>query len=255
MLVGEFKNSLGKSSHGGETLYDHIMDCVKVAHKILTDDRFVPTDYPNQKRDQLLFATFIHDVGKLDPDFQAMLRAARDGERLPPRRVKHEASTLNFGQLVRDAEKEVIVHLQDTFSYRFTEMIHLEDALAFAITHHGLFYLSFEQRDGEILPRIRREWTVFNYGEKRRVTLADLLFDYHPLGGLVIIADLLSSFCYEQGIRNAEDIIDNAWSLRDLIDVLLREGAPEIVEESFKQYELRTHGLRDLLILLAGGLA
>ncbi|MEW6574267.1 MAG: CRISPR-associated endonuclease Cas3'' [Bacillota bacterium] len=255
MLVAEFKNNLGKSSHGGETLYDHTMDCVKIAHKILTNNRFVPANYPNQKRDQLLFATFIHDIGKLDPDFQAMLRAARDGERLPPRRVKHEASTLNFEQLVRDAEKEVIVHLEDTLNYGFTEGVHLEDALAFAITHHGLFYLSFEQRNGEILLRIRREWTVFNYGEKRRVTLADLLFKYHPLGGLVIIADLLSSFCYEQGIPNAGEIIDNARSLRDLIEVLLREGAPEIVEKSLKQYELRTHGLRDLLILLAGGLA
>jgi len=255
MLVAEFKNSLGKSSHGGQTLYDHTMDCVKVAHKILTNDRFVPADYPNQKRDQLLFATFIHDVGKLDTDFQAMLRAARDGERLPPRRVKHEASTLSFERLIQNTEKEVIQHLQDVLGYRFTGIIHLEDALAFAVTHHGLFYLSFEQRDGEILLRIRREWTVFNYGEKRRVTLADLLFDYHPLGGVVIIADLLSSFCYEQRIRNAEEIIDNSRSLRDLIDVLLREGAPEIVEGSFKEYELRTHGLRDLLILLAGGLA
>ena len=61
------------------------------------------------------------------------------------------------------------------------ETIHFEDVLAFAVTHHGLFYLSFETR-WRNTPRIRREWTVFNYGEKRRITLADLLFDYHPLG-------------------------------------------------------------------------
>ena len=114
MLVAKFKNSLAKSSQGGETLYDHTMDCVKVAHKILTDERFTPTNYPNQKRDQLLFATFIHDVGKLDPDFQAMLYAARESRPLPPKRVKHEASTLNFEHLVRNAKTEVIAHLQDT---------------------------------------------------------------------------------------------------------------------------------------------
>lgn len=254
-MVAKFKSNLGKSSHGGESLYDHTMDCVRVAHRVLTDKRFAPVNYPKQKRDQLLFAMFIHDVGKLDADFQAMLRAARDGEPLPPKRVKHEASTSDFEQLVVETQDEVREHLQDALGYKFTEEINLDDAVAFAVSHHGLFYLSFEARNGQVLRRVRREWTVFNYGEQQRITLADLLFDYHPLGGLVIIADLLGSFCYEQRIADAEDIIDSAESMRELMDVLLQEEAPEKVEESIKQYDPRTYALRDLITLLAGGLA
>jgi len=255
MLVCRFKNNLGKSSQGGEPLYNHLMDCVKIAHKVLTDQRFTPADYPKQKRDQLLFAVFIHDVGKLDPNFQAMLQAARDGSKLPAKRVKHEASTLDFEKLVREAEDEVKRHLRDVLDYQFTEPIDFNDALAFAVTHHGLFYISFEQRDEQTLRRVRREWTVFNYGERQRITLTDLLFDYHPLGGLVIIADLLGSFCYEQHITDTDNLIRRAGSLQELVDVLLQVETIETIEESLKQYDPRTYGLRDLLTLLAGGLA
>ncbi|MBA3472015.1 MAG: hypothetical protein H0T57_02100 [Rubrobacter sp.] len=255
MLVAKFKSNLGKSSHGGESLYDHTMDCVKIAHKVLTDGRFAPAHYPKQRCDQLLFAMFIHDVGKLDADFQAMLRASRDGEPLPPKRVKHEASTSDFEQLISETQDEVREHLRDVLGYEFTERIDFDDALAFTVSHHGLFYLSFEARNAQVLRRVRREWTVFNYGEQRRITLADLLFDYHPLGGLVIVADLLGSFCYEQRIADADGIIEKAGSLRELIEVLLRQGAAETVEDSIKQYDPRTYALRDLLTLLAGGLA
>lgn len=255
MLIAKFNESLGKSSQGGESLYDHLMDCVKIAHKVLTDQRFVPTGYPKQKRDQLLFSTFIHDVGKLDVNFQAMLQASRDGKPFPPKRVKHEASTLDFEQLVVETQDEVKTHLGKVLDYPFAEPVNIDDALAFAVTHHGLFYLSFEQREDKVLRRVRREWTVFNYGEQHRITFADLLFDYHPLGGLVMLADLLGSFCYEQHIQNADDIINRARSLRELIDILLREGAAETVEASIQQYDPRALGLRDLLTLLAGGLA
>ena len=132
MLVAKFKSNLGKSSHGGQTLYDHVMDCVKVAYKILTDERFAPVEYAERKCDQLLFATFIHDIGKLDPSFQAMLVASRDGQSLPSKRVKHEASTLDFAALLKDAEDEVKEHLHDTLGYTFTGAIDWEDVLAFA---------------------------------------------------------------------------------------------------------------------------
>ncbi len=256
MLIARFKDSLGKSSHAGETLYGHSMDCVRIAHRVLTDHRFTPAGYPRQKRDQLLFSTFIHDVGKLDSTFQTMLQASRDGQPLPSKRIKHEASTLDFERLVLETQNEAKSHLRDELNYEFGDCIDLNDALAFAVTHHGLFYLSYEERDGQLLPRVRREWTVFNYGERQRITLADLLFDYHPLGGLVMLSDLLGSFCYEQGIADTDDIIGRAHSLREVIDVLLQQGAPEVVEGSLQCYDPRTtYRLRDLLILLAGGLA
>lgn len=254
MFIYKLKSNLGKSAHGGQMLYDHLISCAKVAHRILTDSRFIPNDYPKQKCDQLLFSTFIHDVGKLDPNFQLMLSAARDGQPLPSKRVKHEASTLDFEQLVQETEEEIRTHLQETLGYRFSEKIDLDDALTFALSHHGLFYLSYEKRDEQVLRRVRREWTVFNYGEQRRTTLTDLLFDYHPLGGLVLIADLLASFSYEQRVADVDGIFNRAGSLRELIDMVLREGAADAVEESIKQYDPRTYGLRDLLKLLGGGL-
>lgn len=254
MLVTAFNNKLGKSSRGGQTLYDHVMDCTRIAHAILTDLRFVPVDYPADKCDQLLFSVFVHDLGKLDERFQAMLTAARDGLPLPAKRVKHEASTLDFEMLLKDDIAEVCAHVEQTVGYRFSGTVNIEDALAFAVTHHGLFYLSFEERAGNVLPRVRREWTVFNYGEQRRITLADLLFDYHPLGGLVILADLLGSFGYEQGVDNLEGLLQRARSLGELVDLILAGGVIETVERALQAYDPRTAGLRDLLTLLRGGL-
>ena len=126
--------------------------------------------------------------------------------------------------------------------------------LAFAVTHHGLFYLSYEQRGSQVVKRIRREWNVFNYGEQQRITLADLLFDYHPLGGLVMIADLLGTYCHEQQISNADELIDRAESLRELIDLLMTEQVVDQVESSIKKYDPRTYSLRDILTLLEGGM-
>lgn len=255
MLITAFKNNLGKSSQGGQTLYGHLMDCTRIAYAILTDERFAPDVYSKSQRDQLLFSVFVHDLGKLDERFQAMLIAARDSRPLPSKRVKHEASTLDFEILLRENVAEVCAHLEQELNYRFTTPIEIEDTLAFAVTHHGLFYLSFEERDGGVLPRVRREWTVFNYGEKRRITLTDLLFDYHPLGGLVILADLLGSFGYEQGVADVEALLQRADSLRELVNLILAGSAVEIVENNLQAYDSRTAGLRDLLTLLRGGLS
>lgn len=255
MLIATLRDNLGKSAHGGQSLYSHLIDCTKVAHRILTDHRFAPADYPKQKRDQLLFSTFIHDIGKLDPGFQAMLAAARDKQPLPSKRIKHEASTLDFEQLLRESEDEIKAHLDQILGYRFTEPVDVDDALAFALGHHGLFHLSFEARNGETLRRVRREWTVFGYREVRRITLTDLLCDYHPLGGLVMIADLLGSFCFEQRIDDADDAIWRAGSFSELISLTVRERIADSVEHSIKRYDPRAYALRDLLTLLAGGLA
>lgn len=254
MLVAKLKSSLGKSSHGGQTLYDHVITCTQICRAVLTNDRFTPTSYPVRKRDQLIFAAFVHDLGKLDQDFQAMLEASRTAQPLPSKRVKHEASTLEFEPLLRDNIAEVCEHLADAIGYRFTEEIDIEDTLAFAVTHHGLFYLSLEERSDQKLYRVRREWTVFNYGELRRITLTDLLFEYHPLGGLVIIGDLLGSFGYEKGLNNVHDLMQRAGSLRELVDLMLGLHIVDAIDGSMQKDDPRLYGLRDLLTLLQGGL-
>jgi hypothetical protein len=43
--------------------------------------------------------------------------------------------------------------------------------------------------------------------------------------------------------------------LRELIELLIRAEVAGTVEKSIAQYDPRTYGLRDLLTLLAGGLA
>ena len=55
----------------------------------------------------LIFSTFIHDLGKLDPDFQNMLKAVINQEPLPSKRVKHEASTLEYMDILLRSENEI----------------------------------------------------------------------------------------------------------------------------------------------------
>lgn len=142
MLVKRFHKSLAKST-GKLPLYEHAIGSTMVAHHIIKE--FAPSGYPLEKVDQLLFSTFIHDLGKLDPAFQAMLQAAAAGEPLPGKRVKHEAGTLEFSLLLRDGKDEVIDVLRSELGYCISSDADLEIALAFAVTHHGLFYMAMSQ--------------------------------------------------------------------------------------------------------------
>jgi len=250
MLVAEFREALGKTT-GALSLYDHSMGCTEVALRVATLAREEKTP----RLDQLLFATFMHDLGKLDPRFQAMLRAVVDGREPPRKRVKHEASTFDYGHVeklkaslweIRDEVKGVLGYEIDLAN------VDLDMTFAFAVTHHGLFYLSFERdRAGTLRPLIRRQWTVFYPREERRITLADLLFEYHPLGGLVIIADLVHSYCHEQD-RSYEALLGEVSSVGELIERLIVHS--DEIEAGLRRYDPRDYGLRETLRLLAGGL-
>ncbi len=249
MLVSRFKEALGKSK-GRQSLYEHSLSSTRIALQVAK----MAGERPGPRLDRLLFATFVHDIGKLDPNFQAMLDAVSKGETLPAKKVKHEASTFDYElpQLVLDSREEIAKELEGALGYRL-DPASLEGAMehiwAFAVSHHGLFYLSYERgRDQVLRPLIRRQWTSFYPNEERRITLVDLLFEYHPLGGLVMISDLVASYCYEKG-KDYQALFGEAWSLAELVEKLI-ERADE-VEAGMDE---RDYGLKETLRLVGGGL-
>jgi len=253
MLVDRYKAALGKST-GRQSLYDHSLACVDVALRVAR----LAGEERGERLDQLIFATFIHDVGKLDPDFQAMLKAAAAGKPLPGKRVKHEASTFDYDylRLVEESKEAIREELRGALGYDLDLKHVAGEAMdyiwAFAVTHHGLFYLSYERdTNGALRPLIRRQWTSFYPNEERRITLVDLLFQYPPLGGLVIIGDLVASYCHEQS-KDYQALFGGISGLGQQLERLI-EHAPEI-ENRLQRYDPRDYGLKEILTLLAGGI-
>ena len=249
MLVRRFKESLGKSK-GRQSLYDHCLSSTQIALKVAE----MAGEKPGPRLDRLLFATFVHDVGKLDPNFQAMIDAVSKGQKLPAKKVKHEASTFDYElpQLVEGSKEEIQKELHEALGYRL-DPASLDGAMehiwAFAVSHHGLFYLSYERgRDQVLRPLIRRQWTSFYPNEERRITLVDLLFEYHPLGGLVMISDLVASYCYEKG-KDYQALFGESRSLGELVERLI-----ERADEVEKEMDARDYGVRETLRLVGGGL-
>lgn len=223
---------------------------------------------PGPRLDRLVFGGVVHDVGKLDPDFQVMLDAAHRDLPRPAKMVKHEACTFDHDHIslveasteaIRDELRRGVTVHNARFSSHFSYDLSLENLdeqamehiWAFAVTHHGLFYVAYEQgEDGRVHRHVRRQWTCSSPREVRRITLVDLLVEYHPLGGFVMIGDLLASYCHEKG-RNYTEAFGQARSLRELID-LVTAYAPEI-EESLNRDDPRDYGLQATLALLSGG--
>lgn len=253
MLVGRYKSALGKST-GHQSLYDHSVACVDVALRVAR----LAGEEPGPRLDRLVFATLVHDVGKLDPAFQAMLEAAASHQPLPGKRVKHEASTFDCDHplLVEGSKETIRQELRGACGYDL-DVKHvsgeaMDHVWAFAVTHHGLFHVSYEwDRAGIVRPLVRRQWTTFYPNEERRITLVDLLFEYHPLGGLVMIGDLIASYCHEQG-KDYSALFGQVFSLEQLFEQLI-EHASEI-EESMKQCDPRDYALKETLKLIAGGI-
>ncbi|MDM7912788.1 MAG: HD domain-containing protein [Methanotrichaceae archaeon] len=249
MLVDRFKGALGKSK-GRQSLYNHCLSSTEIALQVAE----MAGEKPGPRLDRLVFATFIHDVGKLDPNFQAMLEAVSKGQKLPAKKVKHEASTFDYDlpQLVLESKEEIQRDLQEALGYRL-DLVSLDGAMehiwAFAVSHHGLFYLSYERgRDQVLRPLIRRQWTSFYPNEERRITLVDLLFEYHRLGGLVMISDLVASYCYEKG-KDYQALFGEVESLVELVERLIERSGE--IEAGMDE---RDYGLRETLMLVGGGL-
>jgi hypothetical protein len=261
-LVELFRENLGKST-GALSLYRHTMDVVKGAVSIA---RFGERElgYDRKHADRIVLAAFLHDIGKLNPNFQRMLLCVSEGKleeikRIP--RIKHEAETFNILEeapgIVEGSAAAIQEAIEEETGWELSDGladgVH-EDVWTFAVTHHGLFYVSLEEWEGYEGPQrlIRREWTTFYPREVGRRTLLDLLLRYHPLGGAVIVADLMASYAYENG-KDLDALLGKHEHPGDIVKQVLLPNA-ESIEDDIRKYDPRDYSLRATLNLLLGGL-
>lgn len=262
-LVERFHRAYGKSqsglTYGGPlSLHDHVIDVTRVVAHVLKHSR--PLGYDTRRADALVLAGYLHDIGKLDETFTEMLRRVHANQSLDGLpRVKHEASTFDFAPKVTLDDLVAVAEAIDTATGYRVAPEHLEDAAllddvwAHAVTHHGLFYVSTEMHKSLPRPCIRRQWTAFYPREQSRLTLADLLFEYHPLGGLVIVGDIVASAWHGRK-RPIEDVLQSYSTLGEFLTLIDGEDVLQAASAQIMRDERRDTHLGDMVGLLIGGL-
>ena len=85
--------------------------------------------------------------------------------------------------------------------------------------------------------------------EEHRITLVDLLVEYHPLGGLVMISDSRASYCREQG-KDRQALFGQPSSLGEVFESPIAHA--DEIEEGGRRHDLRDYSLREMLKLLTG---
>jgi hypothetical protein len=85
--------------------------------------------------------------------------------------------------------------------------------------------------------------------EEHRITLVDLLVEYHPLGGWMMISDLRASYCREQG-KDRQALFGQPSSLGEVFESPIAHA--DEIEEGVTRYDLRDYSLREMLKLSTG---
>lgn len=198
-------------------------------------------DLAADKKKTMKVAGYLHDIGKKNKEFQQVLKGESENY------LKHEVKTLDYIDDIKDNWEKILEHLGLGLDYSDER---LEDILAFAVSHHGLFFLS-KIDEGEY--QVKKYWTEFSPEEQGRVTLTDLLFEYHPAGGFVVLADLIHSYSLAKGIDYKEKVkeLSNNDSILNFIEDYFADE--NLVAEKQKKEDRMTEALKEILKLTLGG--
>ena len=232
-LITQMRNAYAKSDLK-VSLFEHSYGVLRIVDHMI---RSTP-NYPIEQASVLRLGAFLHDIGKLHPEFQHMLKNPVEQGKW----VKHEGQTYRFAQEVEAEGSALTRWVAQELDCEMILPVDLDDVLAFAVTHHGVFYSSMENG----LWRARREWTRMEPQEQRRITLADLLIRYYPLGGAVIFADLLHSLQIATGCDHSGQIL-NTRNRQEWFEYL--RAWRDRIEEG-KEADRKTRLPHDLLELL-----
>ena len=194
----------------------------------------------DRKKKIMKVAGYLHDIGKKNNQFQEILKGKSQNY------LKHEVKTLDYIEDIKNNWEEILSHLG--FDLDYSNEV-LEDILAFAVSHHGLFFLSIDRNEEY---QVKKYWTEFSPEEQQRITLTDLLFEYHPAGGFIVLADLIHSYSLAKGInyqKKVEELNDKESILSFIEDYFDDEELVADKEEEARMIE----ALKEILKLTLGG--
>ncbi|TDX59021.1 HD domain-containing protein [Orenia marismortui] len=191
-----------------------------------------------EKKKRIQLSAYLHDIGKKDERFQKVLSGESENY------LKHETKSLNYIEDIKDNWGEILDRLNLDLEY--SDKV-LEEILTFAVSHHGLFFLSKNKEDEY---EIKKKWTEFSLEETSRITLVDLLFEYHPAGGFIVLADLIHSYSLAKGIKYEEKLkeLKNKKSILEFINDYFEE-----IEAKEDKENRGTEALKEILKLTLGG--
>lgn len=206
----------------------------------ILDNILKRVDLPEKKKNTIKIAGYLHDIGKKNKVFQQFLKGETEEH------LKHEVKTLDYILDIQNNWDKILDHLNMELEY--SDEV-LEDILAFAVSHHGLFFLCKVE---EKRYQVKKYWTEFSPEEQSRVTLTDLLIEYHPAGGFIVLADLIHSYSLAKGI-NYKSKIEELAEKDTIMDFIEDYFADEDLTSEKKKENRMTDALKEILKLTLGG--
>lgn len=192
-IIEGFRNRYAKSEPR-VSLLDHSLGVAKIVDELLKEVKC-----GKRTRTLIVLSSFLHDVGKLNEEFQTMVKGGK-------RSLLHECYSTNYLQHALEGGLEDIIDflrengIEILLNHDELNLKDKEDISAFIVSHHSRFYLSVISESPDLSERykVRHYWTLWYPDEIRKITLADLLFRYHPCGGFITLGDYIHSWSLER---------------------------------------------------------